>query len=166
MTRVSGGFQSTSALRKLSVVVAGLVLSCVSAYAQNAFVRVNQVGYVSSASKRAYLMASVAETGATFSVKNSGAATVYSAAIGANLGSCSNAYPDIYALDFSTVTSPGTYTITVSRPIAASSPTFKIDSGANVYSGALTNSLYFYENERDGPNFIATAAAHRSGTCQ
>jgi endoglucanase len=157
MTRISGGFHSTSVARKLAVVVAGLVLSCVSTYAQNAFVRVNQVGYVSSASKRAYLMASAAETGATFSVKNSSAATVYSAAIGANLGSWSNAYPDIYALDFSTVTSPGTYTITVSGPIAASSPTFKIDSGANLYSGALTNSLYFYENERDGPNFIATS---------
>jgi endoglucanase len=133
------------------------MLSCAYAYAQSAFVRVNQLGYLSSASKRAYLMASAVETGATFSVKNSSGATVYSAAIGANLGSWSTSYPDVYALDFSTVTSPGTYTITVSGPIAASSLGFKIDSGANVYSGALANSLYFYDNERDGPNFIATS---------
>ena len=157
MTGESRGFRSNRAARKLAVVVAGLILSCANAYAQSAFVRVNQVGYVSGASKRAYLMASGVETGATFSVKNSSGATVYTAAIGANLGSWSTAYPDVYALDFSTVTSPGTYTITVSGPIAASSPGFKIDSGANVYSGALANSLYFYENERDGPNFIATS---------
>ena len=157
MTGGSRGFRSNRVARKLAVVVAGLILSCANAYAQSAFVRVNQLGYLSSASKRAYLMASGVETGATFSVKNSSGATVYSAAIGANLGSWSTAYPDVYALDFSTVTSPGTYTITVSGPIAASSPGFKIDSGANVYSGALANSLYFYENERDGPNFIATS---------
>lgn len=157
MTGQSGEVRSNRAARKLAVVAAGLILSCANAYAQSAFVGVNQLGYLSGASKRAYLMASGVETGATFSVKNSSGATVFSAAIGANLGSWSTAYPDVYALDFSTVTSPGTYTITVSGPIAASSPGFKIDSGANVYSGALANSLYFYENERDGPNFIATS---------
>jgi endoglucanase len=129
-----------------------------------AFVRVNQVGYPANGSKRAYLMASGVETGATFAVKNSSGTTLFSGPIGANLGSWSNSYPDIYALDFSTVTTAGTYTITVSGPIAASSPTFKIDSAANVYSTSLSNSLSFYQNERDGPNFIAspqrTAAGH------
>jgi len=129
-----------------------------------AFVRVNQVGYPANGSKRAYLMASGVETGATFAVKNSGGTTLFSGPIGANLGSWSNSYPDVYALDFSTVTTAGTYTITVSGPIAASSPTFKIDSAANVYSNPLANSLFFYQNERDGPNFIAsplrTAAGH------
>ena len=129
-----------------------------------AFVRVNQVGYPANGSKRAYLMASGVETGATFAVKNSGGTTLLSGPIGANLGSWSNSYPDVYALDFSTVTAAGTYTIIVSGPIAASSPTFKIDSAANVYSNPLANSLFFYQNERDGPNFIAsplrTAAGH------
>src|SRR5206468_2432268 len=74
----------------------------------SAFVRVNQVGYPSSASKRAYLMSSADESGATFAVK-SGATTAFSESIGANLGSWSNAYPNIYALDFSSVSSTGTY---------------------------------------------------------
>src|SRR5438445_5117254 len=129
-----------------------------------AFVRVNQVGYPANGSKRAYLMASGVESAATFAVKNSGGTTLLSGPIGANLGSWSNSYPDVYALDFSTVTAAGTYTIIVSGPIAASSPTFKIDSAANVYSNPLANSLFFYQNERDGPNFIAsplrTAAGH------
>lgn len=135
-----------------------------AALAQSAFVRVNQVGYVSGASKRAYLMASGAETGATFVVKNSGGSTVFGpAAIGANLGSWSNGYPDVYALDFDNFTTTGTYSISVSGPIAASSSAFKIDTAANVYTGALSNSLFFYQNERDGPNFVGTALRTAAG---
>src|SRR5215831_14547787 len=56
------------------------------AMAQSAFVRVNQVGYPVGTTKRAYLMSSGAETGATFSVVNSGGTSVLSASVGANLG--------------------------------------------------------------------------------
>ncbi len=146
---------------------AGVLLVCTTMHAQSAFVRVNQLGYVSGGAKRAYLMSSGAESGATFTVKNSGGSTVFGpVAVGANLGSWSNAYPDVYALDFDSFipATAGTFSISVSGPIAASSPNFKLDTGANVYSGALGNSLYFYENERDGPNFITsplrTAAGH------
>jgi endoglucanase len=143
-------------LRLFSASVMLLTL-CSLAHAQTAFVRVNQVGYVSGNSKRAYLMASAAETGATFSVKTAGGATVLGpTAIGASLGSWSNSYSHVYALDFDNLTTTGTYTISVSGPIAASSPTFKIDAGANVYSTPLSNSLYFYENQRDGSNYISS----------
>jgi endoglucanase len=132
--------------------------------ADSAFVRVNQVGYPSAASKRAYLMASAVETGATFSVNNASGVTVFSAPIGANLGSWSSAYPNVYALDFNTVATAGTYTISVSGPVPATSPSFRIDSGANVYAEPLANALSFYQTERDGPDFIPnalrTAPAH------
>ena len=156
-------FRNRTSLAYILTLLAFTILLPAISFAA-AFVRVNQVGYPANGSKRAYLMASVVETGATFAVKNSSGTTLFSGPIGANLGSWSNSYPDIYALDFSTVTTAGTYTITVSGPIAASSPTFKIDSAANVYSTSLSNSLSFYQNERDGPNFIAsplrTAAGH------
>jgi endoglucanase len=139
------------------IIVAQLLIFVSLASAQNAFVRVNQIGYVAGASKRAYLMSSTAETGATFSLKNSSGSTVYSGAIGANLGSWSAGYGFVYALDFSSVVTAGTYTIAVAGPVAASSPSFKIDTGANLYSSALANSLFFYENERDGPNYVATS---------
>jgi endoglucanase len=132
--------------------------------AASAYVRVNQVGYTSSGSKRAYLMASAGETGATFVLKNSSGSTVFGpAAIGANLGSWSTSFPDVYALDFDSFVTAGTYTISVSGSIAASSPSFKIDTAANVYAGALSNSLFFYQNERDGPNFISTALRSAAG---
>jgi endoglucanase len=148
----------TNALQILTV----LALAS-AACAQIAFVRVNQVGYAAGGSKRAYLMSSAAETGATFTIKN-GSATVFGpAVIGANLGSWSSGFPDVYALDFDTFTTAGTYTISVSGPIAASSPSFKIDTGTNVYSSALANSMYFYQNERDGSNFVATPLRTAAG---
>jgi endoglucanase len=125
--------------------------------AASAFVRVNQVGYPSSASKRAYLMSTAAETGAMFSVTNQVGTTVFTAPIGANLGKWSNSYSNVYALDFTSVTAAGSYTISVSGPIAASSPTFRIDTGGVVYSGSLANALSFYQTERDGPNYVPSA---------
>ena len=121
-----------------------------------AYVRVNQLGYPDAA-KRAYLMSSTAETGATFSVKNSAGSTVYTAAIGANLGSWSSSYPDVYALDFDSVATAGTYSISVTGPVAATSPSFVINTGQNVYAAAMANALSFYQNERDGPNYIPSA---------
>ena len=105
------------------------------------------------------------ETGATFVIKNSAGTTVFGpTAIGQNVGSWSRSFPDVYALDFDNFLTAGTYTISVSGPLPASSPSFKIDSASNIYGTPLANSLSFYENERDGPNFIAsplrTAAGH------
>ncbi len=57
-----------------------------AALAQSAYIRVNQVGYPSAESKRAYLMATGSENGTTFVVKNSAGITVYSGAVGATLG--------------------------------------------------------------------------------
>lgn len=152
---------SIASVATIIVVVGALALALaprsVKAQSGSAFVRVNQVGYAATASKRAYLMASGAETGATFSVKNASGATAYSASIGANLGSWSTSYPDVYALDFDSVTAPGTYTIVTSGPIAGSSPGFTINTATSVYTGALSNALSFYENERDGANYIPSA---------
>jgi endoglucanase len=140
-----------------------LLFACTAGFAQTAFVRVNQVGYSSTATKRAYLMTATTETGATFSVINSSNQTLYSSAIGARLGSWGS-FSNVYTLDFDSVTSAGTYTIKVTGPAPATSPSFMIDSAANVYATPLANSLYYYQNERDGPNLIAsqlrTAAGH------
>ncbi len=163
ITLARGGM--VALLVTLSLLIMNLYGRAASAPAPaTAFVRVNQVGYPLAASKRAYLMASGAEAGASFSVRNASGATVFSGPIGPNLGSWSSAYPNVFALDFDSVSAAGTYTISVTGPIPATSPSFTIDSGAGVYGGALANALAFYQTERDGPNFIAsplrTAPAH------
>src|SRR5215468_8618652 len=97
----------------VAIVVMGVMLGATAATkplvparpaAGTAFVRVNQLGYATgSQAKRAYLMASSTEDGATFSVKDSSGSTVYSAPLGAGLGKWSASYPDVYALDFPVV---------------------------------------------------------------
>lgn len=133
-----------------------------AATAQSSFVRVHQTGYVANAPKRAYLMSSASSSGASFSVLNSNGSPVYSAAIGASQGSWGS-FTHVYALDFDTVTSPGIYTISVIGSISSASPSFPIDTGENLYSTLLENTLYFYENERDGANFITTPLRTAAG---
>src|SRR5215472_1414871 len=157
-------FWNNTALRLAELGITLVMLLCAGAQAQSAFVRINQVGYVAGGSKRAYLMSSSAESGATFVIKNASGSTVFGpTAIGANLGSWSNSYPDVYALDFDSFVTAGTYTINVSGPIAASSSSFKIDAATNLYTSILGNSLFFYQNERDGANFVATALRTAAG---
>jgi endoglucanase len=153
MRRVVSGLIATAVV--VPFLAAALPTSALAA-AGTAYVRINQLGY-SATAKRAYLMASTAETGAAFSVINSSGTSVYSSPIGANLGSWSSSYPDVYALDFGSVTAPGTYTISVTGPVAATSPSFRIDTAQNVYAGAMANALSFYQDERDGPNYIPSA---------
>src|SRR5215469_13432106 len=132
------------------------------ATAQGNFIRVHQTGYVASAPKRAYLMSSASSTGASFTVLNSSGTPVFSAAIGPSQGSWGS-FTHVYALDFDSVSAAGTYTISVSGSISATSVPFPIDTGANLYSTPLANTLYFYENERDGANFIATPLRTAAG---
>jgi endoglucanase len=121
-----------------------------------AFVRVNQIGYAAAASKRAYLMSTDPETGATFTVK-SDSSTLFAGSIGADLGAWSTTYKHVFALDFDSLSSAGTYTISVSGPVEAISPSFRVGTGTSLYSQALANSLNFYQNERDGGNYIPSA---------
>ncbi|MGD0364399.1 MAG: glycoside hydrolase family 9 protein [Bryobacteraceae bacterium] len=130
------------------------------ATAQSAYVRISQVGYeAGSPPFRAYLMSTAAETGATFNVLNAGGQQVYTAPIGALLGTWSNSATltySVYALDFTVAAGDG-YTISVAGPIAALSPVFPVEDPATLYSGLLLNTLFFYETERDGPNYIPNA---------
>ena len=63
-SHVNGPFSTAST-------ILAVFMSAGAAHAQSAFVRVNQAGYMSCGSKRAYLMASGSESGATFVLKNS-----------------------------------------------------------------------------------------------
>lgn len=139
----------------LALVASGTVLApAIASSSSGGLIRVNQVGYLDAASKRAYLMSPVVETGAHFAVKNDHGDTIFSAAIGADQGAWSDTYPHVYALDFNRVRADGTYHIVVTGPAGGTSPDFKVEPGDDLYGTALANSLRFYQAERDGPNFI------------
>jgi endoglucanase len=136
------------------------LLASASAAASSAYVRVNQVGYeAGNIPFHAYLMSTASESGATFSVINSAGQTAYSSAIGALLGTWSHSASlvyDVYALNFS-VPGGDVYTISVQGPIPATSPQFAVDAPQVLYPGLLLNTLWFYETDRDGPDYIPNA---------
>src|ERR1700733_10896289 len=156
------GISLPSSIRHIPVAIIFLALlacSPMSPAADSAYVRVNQAGYETGMSGRAYLMSTAAETGATFQVMSSKGAVAYAGKIGALLGTWSHSKTvtyEVYALDF-TVPGGDIYNITVSGPVAASSPDFAVDSPERLYSGLLLNTLFFYESERDGKNFDPNA---------
>ena len=131
------------------------ILSCLflslPALAVTGYIRVNQIGYEAGLSMRAYLMTGSAVTGANYVVKNSGGTTVASGKAGATLGKWGSY--SVYPIDF-VLSAADTYTISVSGPVSATSPGFRVDTPENLYATPLANNLYFYENERDGPNYI------------
>jgi endoglucanase len=142
------------------VVLSTLFASAPPAFpADTAYVRVNQAGYETDGTHRAYLMSTSAETGATFQVINSKGTTAVSGKVGALLGIWSHSKTvsySVYAIDFQV---PGReiYQIKVSGPVPATSPSFAVDCADTLYSGLLLNTLFFYETERDGKNYIANA---------
>ena len=120
--------------------------------ATKGFIRVNQIGYESGLSARAYLMTTAVVSGVNFSITNSGGTIVASGSIGATLGAWGSY--TVYPIDF-TLSAADTYTISVSG-VKATTTSFRVDTPVNLYTTPLANNLYFYENERDGSNFIAT----------
>ncbi len=122
-----------------------------------AFVRVNQVGYPATAPKRAYLMSTKSETGEAFTVRSGEGTAVFTGTVGASQGRWSKSFEYVYALDFNAVQAPGTYTVSVEGRTPASSPAFAIASAQALYERPLANTLSFYENERDGPEYIPSA---------
>jgi endoglucanase len=160
-TRLSVGCREPKAERSqaclnrevLAAIASFLALLVVPAASASSHVRVNQLGYEVGTPSRAYLLAAGSEKG-TFNIRDSEGMIVYSAPIGANLGTWGSF--TVYALDFK-VSKTGDYTIEVSGTLAATSPRFDIAPPARLYSGALANALYFFQNERDGAEFISTA---------
>jgi endoglucanase len=159
-------FPRAARIRKIlfglpQLVVALLLPAASCAGERGAYVRVNQLGYELGFPMRAYFMAASSQPEAKFIVRNSDGETSCPATIGPKLGTWGDF--EVYSLDFA-LSASGTYTITVTggmQPVT--SPAFRVDRPAQIYS-ALANTLSFYQNQRDGADYIPsplrTAPAH------
>lgn len=127
---------------------------------QDGFLRVNQVGYESGRTGRAYLMTRAPETNANISVEDAAGVVLATAPIGASTGTWGDF--TVYPLDFR-IRESGLYRLVVSGSIAAGSPIFPVAAAARLYPEALANALYFFQNERDGANFIRTPLRRAPG---
>ena len=162
---------SSHTFRVLSLAVLSFLFVSVahvqSAKAEDAYVRVSQVGYEAGKTPfRTFLMSTGAASTATFQVLNSNGQVVDSGRVGPLLGTWSHsktvAY-NVYALDFTAPPSDDLYTISVSGPIVTTSPRFAVNIPDVLYSGLLLNTLFFYQTERDGPDFIPNALRTQPG---
>jgi endoglucanase len=129
------------------------------------FIRVNQVGYETGQNPyRAYVMSTTPETAATYKVINSKGAVADSGKVGALLGTWSgkNHSYSVYAIDFK-VPGGDIYTIHVKGIATAKSPQFAVDTPDRLYPGLLLNTLFFYQTERDGADFVPNALRNAPG---
>ena len=134
------------------------VLACVltfaatdQSHAASSYLRVSLVGYESGLSASAYLMTKSSVSSETFTIVNSNGRTVASGNVGATSGTWGSF--NIYPIGF-TLSTPGTYTLSVSGSVSATSPKFAVDTPVNLYSNALANTLSFYQNERRSESVV------------
>ncbi len=135
-----------------------IVLSAPADAAVAGLVRVDQVGYLPTDTKVAYLMAPATVTGAKFAVVDSTGATVLSGSVsGTSRGSWNTKYPKVYPITFSGLTTKGTYKIKVTGGATATSPSFRVASKTTIYRKLVADGLLFFQVQRDGPDVIPGA---------
>jgi endoglucanase len=125
----------------------------VDARAATTYVRVDQSGYPDTAEKVAFVMSTRAQSGSAV-VADSAGATVDSVPVGPSVGKWNSTFKYVYKVEFTSVTADGVYTVSAG---GATSPPFPIGAASEVYAEDLANSLSFYQDERDGPDFIPSA---------
>jgi endoglucanase len=144
-----------TALAVITSVAAGVSRPKIGAGANRGLLRVDQVGYLPGDTKIAYLMASGPLSGERYRVVNAAGATVASGAVTAHSrGSWNMAYPDVYPIDFSAVSSSAIYHVVVSGPVAASSDRFRVESARSLYRPLVNDGVNFFQNQRDGADVI------------
>jgi endoglucanase len=144
-------------------VVGALLLPGTSAFAANsAQLRVDQDGYLPSDTKIAYLMGTAALSGETYKVINSAGTTVTSGSVTTtSRGDWNSAYPDVYPIDFSTVTAAGTYHVAVSGTESATSDNFTVESASSLYGPLVGDGVNFFQNQRDGSSMVSGSTIAR-----
>jgi endoglucanase len=110
---------------------------------------------------RAYLMADQGQTGVAFSVRSFDGKAAFSGTVASSTGKWGKY--TVYPLDFTT-TVPGTYSLRSSGTAPVESPTFRVDTAEQLYSVPLNHARQFFQNQRDGndyiPSALRTAPAH------
>ena len=140
-----------SPLRRTIVLSIGLAAAAAPHAAASTHVRVNQVGYVSAQSKRAFVLSDRSQAGAAFEVRRvSDDRRVFSGRLGTSLGAWSDTFPNVHRLDFDAVTAPGTYRIVVEGSARAVSPRFRVDTADALFSRLVGNARFFFQAQRDG----------------
>ncbi|MDQ1465315.1 MAG: endoglucanase, partial [Actinomycetota bacterium] len=146
------------------VAVAGLVaiaaagslsLSTTAHATPISLVRIDQVGYLPSDAKHAYLMASGPVGRATWDVVDRAGKVVERGKVGtSNRGPWNANYPDVYDITFSGLTKLGTYHLHVHGDVTAASPSFEVETASDLFGQLLKDGVNFFQVQRDGSDVI------------
>jgi hypothetical protein len=161
MHNPTGLYKSTRLKGFIVVTWLFLSLHCPPLSAAPKYVRVNQVGYLSSDTKIAVAFSNDNLDGLTFSVVriSDGGVAFGPQAMGADQGTYC-AFSHNYRLNFSSLQASGTYTLRLSDG-TTESPTFVVSDDA--YSGIPAAMLNFLRAQRCGANPFIPATCHTSG---
>jgi hypothetical protein len=159
------GFRTRSALRAaraalvvVALAAAGLVAGSPAAGAAagtiRGVVRVDQVGYATGESKRAFLLAEAPAAAARFAVVDAHGRTVLSGHAGRLSGGWNRRYRAVHPIDFSSLRRPGTYRIVVAG-LAAASPSFRVATRDALFRRLVDDTVRFFQVQRDGASVPA-----------
>ncbi|HTC69928.1 MAG TPA: glycoside hydrolase family 9 protein [Acidothermaceae bacterium] len=153
---VAAGIGTFGVAPQALATAAGTTASAAAQPVAAALIRVDQVGYLPSDAKHAYLMTTRPVAHATWAVVDGKGQTAASGNIGTtNRGPWNANYPDVYDITFSGLTALGTYHLVTHGGASAQSPAFSIESAAQLYGQVVAAGVNFYQVQRDGADVIA-----------
>ena len=109
---------------------------------------------------RAYAMSASPLDGERFSVENAAGRVAAAGTVGGRLGNWASY--SVYPIDF-TLSVIGRYTIRVGAGGGAVSPAFRVAAPAALYGEPLGKTLEFYQDERDGADYIPSPLRRAPG---
>jgi endoglucanase len=123
-------------------------------------VRVNQVGYATSAPKVAYAMLPRKVARVRFEVVTPWG-VAYRGVSADDAGSWNANYQAVYRLSFSGLNLPGQYQVKLLSPATATSPGFLIGDSPELYRELVDNSVRYFTSERDGPDVVSSVLSRQ-----
>src|SRR2546423_11081327 len=159
-SRPVGSKRAIAILGSAGLVLAGaaFVQSAPASAAVPGLIRGDQVGYLPTEVKQAYLMTTGAVVNADFSVLDAHGHKVFTGTVGhTSRGAWNARYTAVYPITFSGVTAPGTYHIVVSGDASGSSPSFTVADAGALSGKAGADGVPFFQVQRDGPDVIKGA---------
>ncbi len=126
-----------------------------------AFVRVDQVGYVVGHPKTAFILSSASFADAPFTVRDAVGTVVFNGTAGPNTGAWNDRYPFVHRLEFDPFDVPGTYTIALDAALTETPPQFRIGSGDELFLPVVADIVSFMTAQRDGPDVVPGALGRK-----